>query len=171
MKIIQAPEEYLCPSDSIPCFMAGGLQKCDWHTEFFEELNKYSCMHLVIYNPKRTVFDMQDPAIEEQQITWEFKYLNAYLKRPYIFSMYFDCSSSPQPICFYELGRYIALLQDSGWDSVVISCHPEFFRKRDVIIQTRLATNSAVQVEECSAREHACRVVKAYRDIKERIRP
>lgn len=162
MKIIQSPQEYLATDDEIPCFMAGGLQKCDWHAEFLEELQKYSCDKLVIYNPKREFFDMTDSSVEEEQITWEFKYLNAYLKGFYIFSMYFDHSTSPQPICFYELGRYMALLQDSGWNSAVISCHPEFSRKNDVIIQTRLATKSKAKVLECSAAEHAQRVAVAY---------
>ena len=171
MKLIKAPQEYLVADCEIPCFMAGGLQLCDWHDEFlsFFQEPDYPASNLVIYNPRRDNFDLSDSNMICEQIKWEFKYLNVYLNRPYIFSMYFDDSKSSQPICFYELGRYLALLEKCEWDSVVISCHPNFSRKLDVMMQTKLATKGKMRVHELSPREHAAEVYKMYRYIKKRL--
>lgn len=166
MKVIKAPEEYLTLSHEIPCFMAGGLQRCEWHDEFLNMLKSFVASRLVVYNPKRESFELDSEDAAREQIAWEFKYLNAYIGKPYIFSMYFDNSESQQPICFYELGRYLALLDKaSSLDSCVISCHPYFSRKLDVETQVKLATNGLVEVKFCSPREHATRVYGEYRTI------
>lgn len=169
MKVIQAPNEYYITGSEIPCFMAGGLQKCDWHNEFLDMLSDLDPHHLVVYNPKRSSFDMSDPKEAERQIKWEFKFLNMYLDRPYIFSMYFDDSESSQPICFYELGRYMALLSPY-FEHAVISSHPKFSRSLDVLVQVGLVTEDPNFVKLCSPEEHAKRVYKAYRSIKERMK-
>lgn len=171
MRLITAPEDYIALSvEEIPCFMAGGLQKCEWHDTFLDYFNGQDTDHFVLYNPKRSSFDLSDPEVSRKQIEWEFRYLNMYIgKKPYIFSMYFDSSESVQPICFYELGRYLALLEKVQWEHVVVSCHPEFLRKLDVHVQTALATQKKVIVRECYPDVHARRVYEEYKSILEKI--
>ncbi|MGN1033832.1 MAG: hypothetical protein ACI4PU_10180 [Intestinibacter sp.] len=171
MKVIQAPNDYTCFSDEIPCFMAGGLQKCEWHHEFLSELNKYTLNHLVIYNPKRDNYDTNNPTLAEEQIKWEYTYLNKYVNDKYIFSMYFDDSESVQPICFYELGRYLEVMKNNGnLLNCVITVHPKFSRKNDVIIQTELATNGVIEVQENTPSQHAKRVIEVYNNIKYQLK-
>ena len=64
--------------------------------------------------------------------------------------MYFDDSSSDQPICFYELGRNIERMKQkfpNDWNNrIIISCNSNFKRYNDVVIQTELATNGTIKV-------------------------
>lgn len=168
MQIVNAPNEPEY-NTAIKCFMAGGIQKCGWQEEFLDKMSDLDPIHLTIFNPRRDDFDINDKNAEREQITWEFKHLNEHLNEPYIFSMYFDASESPQPICFYELGRYLVLMKDSLEDCV-ISVHPDFKRKNDAIIQTELATGGKVEVVECTPEEHACRVYKCYKNMKWRMK-
>ena len=82
--------------------------------------------------------------------------------------MYFDYSESDQPICFYELGRYVALLPHDS--SIIVSYHPQFRRSLDVETQVRLATNGTVIPRACSPEEHADRVQSEYNAIKSMLK-
>ena len=59
-------------------------------------------------------------------------------------------STSDQPICFYELGRYIERMKlrfPKDWKNrIIVSCDDEFKRIQDVLIQTKLATSNRVKV-------------------------
>lgn len=167
MKVIKAPEVYTATADEVKVFVAGGLQKCDWQYEFFDELRQdyINTKDVVMYNPRRDDFDVSNPAMEVEQITWEFNQLTGLASDPkYIFSMYFDNSESPQPICFYELGRYLTMVKP---ENCIITVHPEFFRRNDVIIQTSLATNNRVPVVLGLPYRHARRVAQRFTELRE----
>ena len=145
MKVITAPEEYDCKDKDVICFLAGGITNCsDWQQEVIKELKNMEnggayMDNLVIINPRRESFPIDDPNAAEEQIEWEFK----WLQRANIFSMYFCTGESDQPICMYELGRNIVMMQwkfDATWKNrIVISIEDGYKRQQDVNIQTKLA--------------------------------
>jgi hypothetical protein len=164
MKIIQAPEDYIASEQEIPCFMAGCLQRSEWQEEFLSELSQYDLDKLVVYNPKRAYFDSKDLVLQQNQIEWEFKYLNMYLNRPYIFSLYFDESVSDQPMHFYELGRYLSLMQsENALSSAVVSVHPLFHRRLDILMQVQLVAGLELMPILCTPTHHAQKVRIRYR--------
>ena len=156
VRIVRPPELYIPEDpDAIKVFLAGGLQKCNWQDACLEYFTKRYTWEedVIIYTPYREDFDVNDPNMEVEQITWEFNYLTNLAKDPkYIFSMYFDHSESQQPICFYELGRYLPMVHPY---KCVITTHPFFSRRNDVVIQTALATDNRVMVASGSPEHHA----------------
>ncbi|MBQ8130966.1 MAG: nucleoside 2-deoxyribosyltransferase domain-containing protein [Bacilli bacterium] len=140
MKVITAPNDYILKPGEISVFLAGGITNCpNWQANIIEQLDNYHLPQLVVFNPRRENFPINDPNASYEQIEWEFK----YLERADIFSMYFCASESDQPICMYELGRYISRMQSkhpTTWKyRIVISVEDGYKRKNDVLIQTNLA--------------------------------
>ena len=126
MRMITAPEKYERKSGDITVFLAGGITNChNWQEEILKYLDTdftpEITSKLVIFNPRRKNFHINDPNATEQQITWEFN----RLEEADIFSMYFCAGESDQPICMYELGRYISEMQKRfpiDWkDRIIIS--------------------------------------------------
>ena len=156
MKVITAVEEYHNKADDVLCFLAGGINKCpNWQQEVIEELKNIGFNeHLVVFNPRRDNFPIDDPNASEEQIAWEFKWLN----RADIFSMYFCNSESVQPICFYELGRNLAIRKEN----CVISVEDGFSRAKDISIQSRLAIGYPITHFHATPKKHAERINKAY---------
>lgn len=140
MKVITAPENYKIQPNDICCFLAGGISGCpDWQKEVIRILQSTSFDDLVMFNPRRDTFDPNaDESEIYEQIEWEFEYLN----KIDIFSMYF-CKETIQPICMYELGRYIEVMKrrfpEDYIDRIIISVDPEYKRNLDVIVQANLA--------------------------------
>ena len=103
--------------------------------------------NLIVFNPRRKNFPINDPSASLEQIQWEFD----YLEQCNIFSMYFDGpTKSDQPICFYELGRNIERMKmkfPDDWDKrIIITGNYQFKRIDDVVIQTMLASNGKIKV-------------------------
>lgn len=81
--------------------------------------------------------------------------------------MYFSNSESPQPICFYEMGR--ALGKELKVDSftgirendVFVATHKDFHRKADVLIQGELADYGSVP-SEVDSPEHYAQLLMEY---------
>ena len=153
MKIITAIEKYDLNQFEIPCFLAGGITNCsEWQNEIIKGLNEklkddYEECRLVLFNPRRENFPINDPNAALEQINWEFE----YLEKCQIFSMFFDgTAKSDQPICFYELGRNIERMKQKfpkdWWMRIIVSVNSNFKRSNDVIIQTSLTTNNKVKV-------------------------
>ena len=144
--------------DQIYCFLAGGITDCwDWQKAVIDSIcsdPEYK-ENLVLFSPRRSNFPIDDPNAAEEQITWEFK----YLEQCDIFSMYFCNGDSDQPICMYELGRNIALMQHKfpiDWEKrIIITVEKGYKRTADVIIQTKLATDGAVTVRVYETPEEA----------------
>ena len=143
MIVVTAPEKYEPKPDDILCFLAGGITKCpDWQKKVIQYLGCFNTEHLVLFNPRRENFPINDPSESERQIKWEFEWLN----RADILSFYFCNSESPHPITFYELGRHLQRAQDKYTfieipDHVIVSVEKGFSRESDVAIQTFLALN------------------------------
>jgi len=93
MKVITSPEVYHQSDDEVSVFLAGGITNChDWQSDVIAFLQKYNVddLHsrldkLVIYNPRRPNFPIDDPSTAQEQIEWEFK----NLEKMDIFSMMF----------------------------------------------------------------------------------
>lgn len=167
MKVYEAINEPSnLPKGAVKVFLAGGITNCpDWQAEVIKELEKYEGTdNLVIFNPRRANFDITDPTATPKQIQWEFKYLETMD----IFSMYFTNSQSPQPICFYELGRHLARMQsrflETYNDRIIIGVEDGFSRRADVLIQSSLALGEEVKVSK-NPKEHAKRIYEAFRRV------
>jgi hypothetical protein len=133
MRVVTAPEGLDdLPSPSV--FLAGGITGCpDWQQEVIGKLAdvKMGCL----LNPRRANFPIHDPNAAREQITWEFRALSA----ANVFSMWFSNAPSDQPICFYELGRHLAMRQvDNQLNYVVLGVEKGFKRSQDVYIQSEL---------------------------------
>lgn len=143
MRIITAPESYIRQPNDITVFLAGGITNCwEWQNKVIEMLQnekEVSLDNLVIFNPRRKDFPINDPNASEEQIKWEFN----MLEQCDIFSMYFCAGESDQPICMYELGRNICRMQmrfpTTFMNRIVISVEDGYKRAKDVAIQGRLA--------------------------------
>ena len=118
MKLITAPEKTYTNKTSV--FLAGGITGCpNWQKQAIEKLEDTD---LAIYNPRRDFFD---PKNAKEQIAWE----NWALFQADIFSIWFSGCNQTQPICLYELGKY---LQIFSLEKVVIGTHPDYPRRFDV---------------------------------------
>ena len=141
MKVIKAPEEYRLQEGEISVFLAGGITNCaTWQDDVAEYLGDHkNTDKLVLFNPRRDNFPINDPTASYKQIGWEFR----QLEQADIFSMYFCAGESLQPICMYELGRNILRMQmrfPTDWyRRIVITVEDGYKRATDVKIQTRLA--------------------------------
>lgn len=169
MKIITAPEIYKNDSN-IACFLAGGITNCpNWQDEVIKNIKEYSSSenidlkYLDIYNPRRANFPIDNPNAAQEQIEWEFK----YLEKCDIFSMYFCNAPSDQPICMYELGRNISEIRNEyigTWGHrIIVSVEKGYKREQDVLIQTRLATNDIIKpFSYATPMSHAIAIVDNY---------
>jgi hypothetical protein len=107
-------------------FLAGGIAGCpDWQAWMVERLRDAP---FDLLNPRRAHFPIHDPDAAAAQITWEF----AHLRRAYAILFWFPCETLC-PIVLYELGAWS--MTDRP---IYIGVHPDYQRKSDVIIQTRL---------------------------------
>ena len=124
MEYIEAPNEYTGKKDCI--FLAGGISGCpDWQHELKELLKDED---IVLFNPRRDHFPKSLKG-EEKQIAWEYK----YLKKAKAISFWFP-KETLCPITLFELGSHLTSNQE-----VFIGVHPDFARKIDVEMQTKLA--------------------------------
>jgi len=129
--IIEAPNEIYSieNSNNVHMFLAGGITNCpDWQKEVLEKLKIID--HLTIYSPRRANFPIGDPNAAEEQITWEYEHL---MTADILFFWY--SRGSLNPIVMLEYGKY-ALATERP---VIIGVDPEYERKQDVEIQTKLA--------------------------------
>jgi hypothetical protein len=126
----EPPQEYhgLAPS----LFLAGGITQCpDWQATCVTKLTQ-SCPKLVLLNPRRKHFNVNDNSLTQQQIVWEFN----HLRKATAIVFWFPCETLC-PITLYELGTWSVLSKATG-TQLFIGCHPQYRRKEDVAIQTRL---------------------------------
>ena len=129
--IIEAPNEVysLENKKNVKLFLAGSITDCpDWQSEVIERLKNFE--GLTIYNPRRKNFPIHDPNAAEAQIVWEYN----HLREADMISFWFD-KGSLGPIVLYELGRWA---NSNDKKTICIGIDPEYKRKQDVEIQTRL---------------------------------
>lgn len=157
MKVITAPEYYIPTNEEIAVFLAGGITNCDdWQQEvidYLQSLPEYKTDRLVIFNPRRNKWPKNGDTEEiRRQIHWEVDYIH----RSNIFSMYFtNTKKSDQPICFYELAKYINKVYK------IISYQEGFNRAFDVDIQVEEIYNLGVN-KNISPMEHAKLIFDKY---------
>ena len=176
MRVVTAVEKYEPKPNDVTCFLAGGITNCpDWQKAVIEKLRrKVGTDNLVIFNPRRDNFPIDDPNASAEQIAWEFN----QLEQMDIFSMYFSSGKSDQPICMYELGRNIVNMQmrfPTDWEHrIVVTVESGYKRENDVVIQTKLATNhnlvSVVDDYEKSVDTHAIKIYRRFLEVEKRNR-
>ena len=139
--------------DKILIFLAGGITNCsNWQKTLIDIFSstlkeKEYLLNILFINPRRKnsiSFKNEEEIIK--QIKWEFKYLN----KCDLFTMFFDDTKlSDQPICFYELGKYLNQFQNiyknNYEEHIIISYKKGFKRSLDLKIQIDLATNSKIK--------------------------
>ncbi len=124
MKYIECPEIY--EGNEFSLFLAGGISNCsNWQLDLVRLLED---TNLIILNPRRKNFQMDEPNIEEEQIIWEYN----HLKKASAVSFWFP-HETLCPITLYELGKQSILDKP-----LFIGIHPEYKRKKDVEIQNGL---------------------------------
>lgn len=112
--------------DCTSIFLAGGITNCpDWQQEMRKLLENTD---LALLNPRRANFPIDDPSAANKQIEWEHDHLRIADAILFWFPHETLC-----PIVLYELGAW------SMTDKLIfVGVHPEYKRRRDVEIQTRL---------------------------------
>ena len=124
MIYVEAPN--VIESDKKSIFLAGGITGCsEWQKEL---ANNIAELDIVVYNPRRKNFPMDDPTAALAQITWEFN----HLQKASMISFWFG-SETIQPIVLFEYGKWIVSNKP-----IAIGVDPKYQRKQDVEIQTSL---------------------------------
>lgn len=128
-QVIEAPLREFEPREH-SLFLAGGITNCpDWQKDFINLLKDVPS--LTILNPRRKDFPIHDPNAANEQIKWEYD----FLKSAEMIVIWFS-RGSLNPIVLYELGRWVNSRPDIP---AFIGIDPEYTRKQDVIIQTKLS--------------------------------
>ncbi|MGV8151683.1 MAG: nucleoside 2-deoxyribosyltransferase domain-containing protein [Candidatus Nanoarchaeia archaeon] len=126
MKYIECPQIYERKDNDKSIFLAGGITNCrDWQKDLTKLLENEN---ITIINPRRKVWNINDPNAEHEQINWEYK----HLKKARAVSFWF-AKETLCPITLYELGK-ISMTNKK----LFIGIDNEYKRKNDVIIQTSL---------------------------------
>lgn len=126
-----------CPNtipDPLTCgrrnslFLGGGISGCpDWQQEMRSLL---SDTELILVNPRRKDFPMDDPKAARRQIEWE----HFHLKRCNARLFWFPCETLC-PITLFELGKW---LSKERHGTLFVGCHSDYKRRIDVEIQVEL---------------------------------
>jgi len=131
-KVYTALENFIITSENkkyIKLFLGGGISNCtDWQTVVIENIIKYE--NLIIFNPRRPNFPIDNPEESEKQIVWEFEHLKISN-----FLVFWFAKETLNPITLYELGKW----GNSSSTKLIIGVDPEYKKKNDVIIQTKLS--------------------------------
>jgi hypothetical protein len=126
MNYVEAPTEYDGPGPSL--FLAGGITGTfDWQTAV---VNRLAGLPLVLLNPRRRNFPMDDPTAAGAQISWEFRHLRRATAVLFWFPPETLC-----PIAVFELGSRVMVPHQP----LFVGTDPRYARRADVEIQLRLA--------------------------------
>lgn len=131
MDVVTAPNTTIENEYSPSVFLAGGITNCpDWQKEFIKSYKGQDC---TIFNPRRAVWDNErfDDSISIEQIEWEKNYLDECDGVVFWFPEETLC-----PITLFELGAALY-----SKDIIAIGIHPNYKRRLDVEIQTKLVDN------------------------------
>lgn len=124
MPVINGDIYDVCSFYSKSIFLAGSITGAEnWQLKAAEKL----IHHYNVFNPRRKNYDVMDPALEEQ-ITWEFKQLRECRNILFWFSW-----ETNAPITLFEYSK--ELMRNKN---LFIGIHPDYKRKNDVLIQTKL---------------------------------
>jgi hypothetical protein len=130
MRLIQCPDVFTSQigGRELPLFLAGGITGTKvWQDDLINLIGDQP-ERLVIINPRRKNYDTLQPGIEEEQIKWEWE----HIRKSSLMSFWFP-PETLCPIALFELGKALNTSKP-----IFIGCDPNYQRKNDVIIQTRL---------------------------------
>lgn len=167
MKIYQAPDkiDWYEVAKKTSIFLSGGISGCkNWQKDLIDELQRlrelglFDLGGLVIFNPRRDDFDIENPNATVEQIKWEHK----CLEKCDICSFFFPASNTVQPITLYELGRHL------GDHTSVVSIQEGYKRAEDVKIQLALDGNCCTiyRSYDEAIREHARALAITYDNMR-----
>lgn len=126
IEYIQAPNNKIVDY-GIKIFLAGGISNCpNWQEEITEKLindNRLKDVKIIIFNPRCKEIPEENP-----QIIWEYERLH----KSDIISFWFSVGSM-NPITLFEYGSHLNTNK-----TLVVGCHPEYIKKNNVIIQTKM---------------------------------
>jgi len=126
VRYIESPETYRVKGEK-SLFLAGGITNCpDWQWRMKIALKDTV---IVLLNPRREDFPIGDPSAAEAQIKWEYEHLRKASMILFWFPKETLC-----PIVLYELGAWSMTSK-----ILFVGVHPNYKRKQDVEIQTKLA--------------------------------
>jgi len=127
MAYLEAPNRLdSYPSPSI--FLAGGITGVgNWQKDTANALEMLF-PNLLVMNPRRENFDVNDPSAAGEQIKWEHHHLMKAEQHLFWFS-----DETLQPIALFELGKISAHVGKP----LHVGVHPLYKRRMDVIIQLR----------------------------------
>lgn len=118
--------------DPSSIFLAGGITGVeDWQAEAVEALRD---LDVVVLNPRRAHFPIDDPEQTPIQIRWEHRALHMVDLTVFWFPAS-DPAVTTQPIAMLELGAAL----DNPFRRLVVGADPGFPRVADVEWQTHLA--------------------------------
>jgi hypothetical protein len=127
MKYLEAPAPLTPELAGMPkLFLAGGITNCPpWQEAMAAMLD---ITEYLVMNPRRANFPIDDPDAAEMQITWEHEHLRHADAILFWFPQETLC-----PIALYELGAWSMTNK-----MIHVGLHPEYQRRQDVEIQTKL---------------------------------
>lgn len=115
-------------------FLAGGITGCEnWQSKVVELMRREQ---LTILNPRRKNFPVDDPKAAPQQIYWEY----LMMKQADTILFWFP-KETLCPITLYELGTWTRTNKP-----IFIGVDPDYKRKIDVEIQTRLVKGNDFEI-------------------------
>jgi hypothetical protein len=115
-------------------FMAGGITGCpDWQSDVRRWLQpgdhvKQSRQNIILVNPRRANFNVNDPGSSQEQIEWEFRHLNMVDYIYFWFPKEGQCA-----ITLFELGWALGANK-----KIRVGVEPGFHRSLDVYEQMKL---------------------------------
>ncbi|MBA7517298.1 hypothetical protein ES705_09351 [subsurface metagenome] len=131
MRYIESPKTYTESDKNLSLndrslFLAGGISGCEnWQSRMALYLRD---LPIVLLNPRRKDFPIDDPEAAQAQIEWEYN----HLRRASMILFWFPFETLC-PIVLYELGAWS--MTDK---KIFVGVHPEYKRRQDVEIQTKL---------------------------------
>jgi hypothetical protein len=134
--VIEAPNKDNV--DGFKVFLAGGITNCpEWQISIInkiKEKEKDIKENIILFNPRRKNFPIDDLNAANEQIKWEYD----RLKESDMIIFWFS-RGSLNPIVLYELGMW----GNSRDIPIIIGIDEGYERKQDVEIQTKLAKPDA----------------------------
>jgi len=127
MIYVEAPNITQTPNKGLPSiFIAGSISGTwDWHSKLISNLKD---LDVVVYNPRRKNFPINDPTEAPKQIKWEFN----HIRKADMLCFWF-APETVAPITLYELGAHSMTEKP-----ITIGLDPGYERILDVEIQTKL---------------------------------
>lgn len=138
----EAPAPYEPRPGDRPVFLGGGITGVeDWQARATARL--LAVPDVVVLNPRRKHFPIDDPAAAPEQIAWEHRHLHL----PGVVTLFWFGCETLQPIALFELGAAL----DNARREISVGAHPDYPRRSDIEIQASLARPGLVVHDDLDA--------------------